>query len=142
MARAISRDELRQAIKEGSVTVVETLRDVRFAQGHGRRGVLAARQGARQLQLDDSDDLDSRSPPDYDGLGHRGRIRVGLRRHPRAVQTQRGQRARRGHLPRRGSANRLRQPFQPPAGGGAQRSRWAFSPSLRSKAWQAPRGRS
>jgi rhodanese-related sulfurtransferase len=34
MARTITRDELRQAIDAGSVTVIETLRDEHFAQGH------------------------------------------------------------------------------------------------------------
>jgi len=34
MARTISRDELRQAIDAGTVTVVETLRAEHFAQGH------------------------------------------------------------------------------------------------------------
>jgi len=34
MARTITRDELSQAIEQGSVTVVETLRGEHFAQGH------------------------------------------------------------------------------------------------------------
>lgn len=34
MARTITRDELRQTIEQGSVTVVETLRGEHFAQGH------------------------------------------------------------------------------------------------------------
>lgn len=34
MARTISREELKQAIDAGTVTVVETLRDEHFAQGH------------------------------------------------------------------------------------------------------------
>jgi rhodanese-related sulfurtransferase len=34
MAQTITRDELRRAIDDGSVTVVETLRAEHFAQGH------------------------------------------------------------------------------------------------------------
>ena len=34
MAATISRDELKQAIDTGRVTVVETLRDEHYAQGH------------------------------------------------------------------------------------------------------------
>lgn len=34
MAKTISRDDLKQAIDAGSVTVVETLRAEHFAQGH------------------------------------------------------------------------------------------------------------
>ena len=34
MARTITRDELRQAIEQNAVTVVETLREEHFAQGH------------------------------------------------------------------------------------------------------------
>lgn len=34
MAKTISREELRQAIEQGAVTVVETLRAEHFAQGH------------------------------------------------------------------------------------------------------------
>ena len=34
MTKIISRDELRQAIEAGAVTVVETLRPEHFAQGH------------------------------------------------------------------------------------------------------------
>jgi rhodanese-related sulfurtransferase len=34
MVKSISRDELKRAIDAGEVTVVETLRDEHFAQGH------------------------------------------------------------------------------------------------------------
>ena len=34
MSRTITRDELREAIRQGDVTVVETLREEHFAQGH------------------------------------------------------------------------------------------------------------
>ena len=34
MARTITREELRQAIADGTVTVVETLREEHFAAGH------------------------------------------------------------------------------------------------------------
>ena len=61
----------------------------------------AARQGARRLELDQRDGLHPRQPRRLRRVGRRRGRGLGLRRRAAVLQARRGQRARRGPLPRR-----------------------------------------
>ena len=76
----------------------------------------AAGQDARRLQLDERDGLHPRQPRRLRRMGRAGRRGLGLRRRAAVLQALRGQRARRGSLPRRRrAAARPRGPLDEPA---------------------------
>ena len=83
----------------------------------GPAPVPAARQGGRRIGLDQRDDLPARQPRRLRRLGGRRGHGLELRRGPALLQALRGQRARRGRVPRRRrAAQRVGQPLADPAG--------------------------